>query len=131
LSGRTGEFLERQFKGLPVTLASEHGAELRELGEPEWRSLVRYESAGWRENALRILQLYVERVPGSFIEQKRYSVAWHYRLAPRDFGEFQARRLLHELRMGFADSPVGILSGKKVVEVRCLEADKGLFVRWY
>ena len=64
------------------------------------------------------LQHFTQRTPGSRIEKKTASIAWHYRGAQRDFGWRQA----HELRMLLGDAlsnqPLEVLEGKKVIEVR-------------
>ena len=33
-----------------------------------------------------ILEHFVDRTPGSFIEEKRYALVWHYRVAEPEFG---------------------------------------------
>ena len=73
-------------------------------------------------------------IPGArqtVFEQKKFAIAWHYRNSPADFAEFQARKLVEDLESNLAHAPVSIILGKKVVEVKALEANKGYFSRWY
>jgi trehalose 6-phosphate synthase/phosphatase len=65
-----------------------------------------------------VLEQFTANTPGSLIEKKSASVAWHYRTADAEFG----RRQAHELRMLLGDAlsnqPLEVVEGKKVVEVR-------------
>jgi trehalose 6-phosphate synthase/phosphatase len=70
-------------------------------------------------NRLRpILEQFTASTPGSQIEEKTASVAWHYRGAEQEVGLRQA----HELRMlldhALRNEPLEVLEGKKVIEVR-------------
>jgi hypothetical protein len=40
----------------------------------------------WKNDVLPIFEYYTERTPGSFVEQKRSGLTWHYRLADPEFG---------------------------------------------
>jgi trehalose 6-phosphate synthase/phosphatase len=72
----------------------------------------------WMRRVKPILDQFVTSTPGSHVEVKSASLAWHYRTAPREFGARQA----HELRMLLGDllsnQPLEVLEGKKVIEVR-------------
>ncbi|MCO6430895.1 MAG: bifunctional alpha,alpha-trehalose-phosphate synthase (UDP-forming)/trehalose-phosphatase [Deltaproteobacteria bacterium] len=131
ISGRPAHYLERECASTGATLAAEHGGEFYDPETGQWTSLVRSDLESWYERADKLLKMYASYVPGSFIERKKYSLAWHYRLSPRHFGAFQARRLAFELRSMFKDLPVAVLSGNKVIEVKSFEAGKGLFCRWF
>jgi trehalose 6-phosphate synthase/phosphatase len=73
-----------------------------------------------------ILDQFTACTPGSHVETKNASIAWHYRRAPREFGTRQA----HELRMLLGDAlsnqPFEVLEGKKVIEVRLRGVSKAL-----
>jgi trehalose 6-phosphate synthase/phosphatase len=74
----------------------------------------------------KILDEFTARTPGSMIECKSASIAWHYRGAQREFGARQA----HELRMLLGDAlsnqPLEVLEGKKVIEVRLRGVSKAV-----
>jgi trehalose-phosphatase len=56
---------------------------------------------------------------GSFIEHKRCSITWHYRLADPDFGSFQAKECQNHLENAILSKlPVEVMIGKKNLEVR-------------
>lgn len=131
ISGRDSRFLERELSGVPVGIAAEHGAKFMDRDTGKWRRRILCSRTSWYPSALKIMSDYSARVPGSQIEKKHFSIAWHYRQSPQDYAEVQARKLAQELELGLANLPVGILRGKKVIEVRAIEADKGVFARAY
>jgi trehalose 6-phosphate synthase/phosphatase len=131
VSGRDSRFLERQFAGLPVAIAAEHGAKVLEAEASRWQRRIHRKRSIWYPSALKIMGDYASRVPGSQIEKKHFSIAWHYRQSPTEYGEMQARKLAQELELGLANLPVSILRGKKVIEVRAIEADKGVLAAAY
>jgi len=65
--------------GVAAGFSGEHGVWLRPRGA-EWRML-KTMTADWKERVRPILQLYVDRLPGALLEEKEFSLAWHYRRA--------------------------------------------------
>jgi trehalose 6-phosphate synthase/phosphatase len=129
VSGRDSKFLQEQFREFPIHLASEHGAKSYDPTNGRWRRHVHRSRADWYPDALKIMKDYADRVPGSRVEKKQYAIAWHYRLAPPEYGDLQSKKLAEELEIGLANLPVSIIRGKKVIEARAIEADKGVFAR--
>jgi trehalose 6-phosphate synthase/phosphatase len=58
------------------------------------------------------------RTPGSLVEEKSASLAWHYRTADLEFGAVQANELRVHLTELLSNAPVEVLTGEKVIEVR-------------
>jgi trehalose 6-phosphate synthase/phosphatase len=131
VSGRSSRFLTQQFDGMNIFSGAEHGAKFYDKEEKQWRSLVNSDKESWYEYALQVMKDYTTRVPGSFIEKKEFGISWHYRQAPPEFANYQARKLHEELEIGLSNLPVAILRGKKVIEARAVEANKGAFARWF
>ncbi len=131
VSGRSEEFLSDQFKDIDCYLACEHGAKFFDFHQNKWRDLVTSKKEAWFSDAQLIIEEFCKRTPNSFMEKKTYGIAWHYRNSPVDFGEFQARKLVMELEASLAHQPVSVILGKKVVEVKSLEANKGYFAQWF
>ncbi|PTL82122.1 bifunctional alpha,alpha-trehalose-phosphate synthase (UDP-forming)/trehalose-phosphatase [Vitiosangium sp. GDMCC 1.1324] len=128
VSGRTKETLETWFGGLPVGLHAEHGL-WSHLGPGEpWTSLNGV-TTDWKNLVRPVLEAFAARVPGAFVEEKSASLAWHYRQVDRVFGARQARELRLHLGEVFAQGPLEVLPGDKVVEVRARGVDKGRVVR--
>lgn len=128
VSGRDKAVLEEWFGGTGIGLIAEHGAWLREPGEPgEFRpwSLIKPLGHAWKKQIGPRLRLHAERLPGSFVEEKEYSLAWHYRKADPELGAYRAKELMDDLVQATANIDVQVLQGKKVVEVRNAGVNKG------
>lgn len=126
VSGRTRESLETWFGSLPTALHAEHGAWSRPLAG-EWR-IVREFSSDWKERLRPIFEEFTYRTPGSRVEEKSTTFAWHYRMADAEFGPIQARELSVHLTDILTNTPVEVLHGDKVVEVRQHGVHKGIVV---
>ena len=125
VSGRSHETLEQWFGHLPLSLWAEHGFWHRSRPGEVWEPAIPA-APNWVERVKPILEQFAISTPGSHVEVKSASIAWHYRCAPREFGTRQA----HELRMLLGDilsnQPLEVLEGKKVIEVRLRGVGKGL-----
>ncbi|HWV98899.1 MAG TPA: bifunctional alpha,alpha-trehalose-phosphate synthase (UDP-forming)/trehalose-phosphatase [Candidatus Acidoferrum sp.] len=123
VSGRPRRDLEEWFGRLPVDLVAEHGVWLRRKGE-EWRML-RALTTEWKERVRPILQLYVDRLPGALLEEKEFSLAWHFRRADLEQASMRAKELLDDLSGYTRNIDVQVLEGNKVIEVRNTGVTKG------
>lgn len=124
ISGRDKDFLERQFSGVHLTLVAEHGYFIKKEGE-NWEATIN-SKGNWKKAVMPILNEYVNRCNGTFIEEKTGSLAWHYRNADLDYAQLR----LHELRDDLTEvirhkTDFEILEGNKVLEVKCGRYDKG------
>lgn len=131
VSGRPIDFLKQQLKGLDVFIAGEHGGKFFDYKQSKWRTLVSSNKNKWFNQALEIIHSYTKRTPNSFYEKKNFAITWHYRNSPVDFAEFQAKRLVTDLEASLSNFPVSVIFGKKVIEVKALEANKGYFANWF
>ncbi|MEM9984435.1 MAG: trehalose-phosphatase, partial [Bacteroidota bacterium] len=85
----------------------------------------------WKPMVRPILENLVERTPGSFIEEKDYTLAWHYRRIDNDLGASRVREIREELIYLTANHNLQVLEGNKVVEIRNAGIDKGkAAARW-
>ena len=126
VSGRTPRDLEGWFGDIPrLWLAAEHGALLREPGSQGWHPLRAGASTAWKASVGALLAHFAARAPGSFIEEKGFSLAWHFRLSEPEFGEWLAAELASTLDQQLAGTELAVLRGDKVVEVRFAWANKG------
>ena len=128
VSGRPKETLEAWLGHLPVALWAEHGFWHRGRTRSSWEPAA-HVSHEWIGRVRPILEQFTTSTPGSHIEEKTASIAWHYRGVHREFGARQA----HELRMLLGDAlsnqPLEVLEGKKVIEVRLRGVSKALVAR--
>jgi trehalose 6-phosphate synthase/phosphatase len=123
ISGRDKDTLESWFGGLDVGMVAEHGVWIKEKGGG-WETIETLTSA-WKEEVYPILESWVDRTPGSSIEEKEFSLVWHYRKADPKLGELRARELINNLSNTIANLNLHMLEGNKVVEVKNTDINKG------
>jgi trehalose 6-phosphate synthase/phosphatase len=123
ISGRDRNTLEHWLGRLPVSLVAEHGAWIHDKGSG-WH-LSRPLKNDWKPRIRPVLETYADRLPGSFVEQKEFSLVWHYRAADPELGAARAQELLDHLVNFTANIDVQVLQGNKVVEVKTGGIDKG------
>ena len=124
ISGRDAHTLENWLGHLPLTLVAEHGASLRFKGE-DWKEKINM-STEWKEQIRPLFQLFVDRCAGSFIEEKNSTLAWHYRNTHPELGFSRSRELRNNLLQQLANTPLQVIDGNKVLEVRMIGVDKGI-----
>jgi trehalose 6-phosphate synthase/phosphatase len=127
ISGRNFQILEDWLGHLPIHLVAEHGASFRLKGgkwqhhtdvDPSWKNLIR-----------STFEMITKRSPGSFVEEKKYTIAWHYREMESAVGFSRSRELLDNLYHLIRNTHLNVLDGNKVVEVRAAGIDKGVATR--
>ena len=128
ISGRTQQDLEAFVGGYPFGLIAEHGATVRRPRSREWEHLDRGLSYPWLAEAREVLREYSGSLPGSFVEEKRTSLVWHYRRADAAAGERSATHLAGRLAPLAAQYSLNVRHGKKIVEVTASEVNKGAAV---
>jgi len=124
ISGRDRDTLEKWLGNHKVNLIVEHGVWLKNIGE-NWLMLDNINS-NWKPMIRPILETYVDRTPGTFIEEKNYSLVWHFRKAEPEQGELRANELKEELRNMIANDNLEIMEGNKVIEVKTGGINKGI-----
>ena len=129
ISGRDRKTLEAWLGHLALDFIAEHGVWLRSAGD-EW-SLFQELRADWKRDIRPILELYVSRTTGSFIEEKDFSLVWHYRRADADLGAGRARELTSHLTFMASNTDLQVMEGNKVVEIKNAGINKGTAAaRW-
>ena len=123
ISGRDKETFDRWFGAKSYTLIVEHGVWIKNPDE-DWQ-MVEPLDASWKENIKSALEFYVDRTPGSFIEEKNYSLVWHYRKSDPELGMNRAIELKDELNSLVANLNLEILEGNKVIEIKNHGINKG------
>ena len=126
VSGRPRADLERWFGALPIGLHAEHGMHSRIDGDWVTRGLV---PEDLRARVKATLEQVASCTPGSHVEVKAVGLAWHYRQAEPEHGAHQARQLRVHLRDVLTGTPLEVLAGDKVVEVRLRGMHKGVVMR--
>ena len=124
ISGRDKETLGRWFDdSCQIHFIAEHGVWLRKPGKA-WHMLEQIDNE-WKESVQPLLEYYVDRTPKSFIEQKNFSLVWHYRNSDPDLGMQRAWELKDELRTLTSNLNLEIMDGDKVLEIKFAGINKG------
>lgn len=129
ISGRDRQILDTWFGSLPIGLISEHGVWIKEAGN-EWEMNISV-SRDWKTDIKPILEVYADRTPGSFVEEKEYSLAWHYRNSDPGLARVRVIELREDLIFRTKNLNLNLLEGHMVLEIKNTEINKGLAVqRW-
>ena len=123
ISGRDVDTLEKWLGKINLNMIAEHGACIKHKGG-EWRSSVVIKTE-WKEQVRPLMQLFVDRCPGSFIEEKKSTLAWHYRNTNEELGFVRSRELRNSLLQLTTNTSLQVVDGNKVLEVRMIGVDKG------
>ncbi|ORZ33533.1 glycosyltransferase family 20-domain-containing protein [Catenaria anguillulae PL171] len=134
ISGRDQATLEEWLGHVPgLGMSAEHGSSLKYPHGP-WLDLTEElqgdDPSVWKSEVVDVFNFFTERTPGSFVEHKRHSVTWHYRLADPSFGAFQAKECQNHLESALLSKrPLELLVGKKNIEIRLASVNKGNIVK--
>ena len=123
-SGRDRTALDNWFGHLPVSMIAEHGVWLKSKDGGEWE-MIEPLTAEWKEEVRPVLEVYADRTPGSFVEEKDFSLVWQYRRSDSRLGELRARELVAHLEGLTTNLNLQVLEGSKVVEVKNSGVNKG------
>jgi trehalose 6-phosphate synthase/phosphatase len=130
ISGRDRESLDGWFSGLPISMVAEHGVWLKPVETGVWE-MIEPLTSEWKDEVRPILELYTDRTPGSFVEEKDFSLVWQYRRSDSRLGELRARELAAHLKGLTVNLNLQVLEGSKVVEVKNSGVNKGrAAMRW-
>jgi len=125
VSGRSRSSLEGWLGGLPVSLHIEHGFWSRDASG-SW-SQVSQVPPDFLKRIYEIMKRHAFRAPGTLVEQKSASMAFHYRGADPHVASSRLRALRAELNNSLGPN-AELLEGNKVLEVRLRGVHKGTVV---
>ena len=123
ISGRDKNTFTRWFLPKKYNMIVEHGVWISRNGE-DFRMLENVNN-NWMTKIRPVLESFVDRTPGSFIEEKNYSLAWHYRNTDVDFGIQRANELSTVLTSLIGNDDISVMSGNKVLEIKSSNVNKG------
>jgi trehalose 6-phosphate phosphatase len=124
VSGRSLGNIDGLFAPLRLPAIGGHGAEIRLSADEATES----ERAHVLDSALRerLAELAVD-APGVLVEDKGYSMAVHYRLAPEQEG--RVKEAVAAIKADWPKEPIEVLPGKSVVEIKPASFHKGAAIR--
>ncbi len=139
VSGRDRATLDRWFGELPISLIAEHGAFIRRwpnrwlrgvrrLLPPKWEKST-HASNSWKPAIRAAMEEMTSKVSGTWVEEKEYSIAFHYRNASVPEASQRARELVERLQPVAGDFGLHLVEGNMIVEARVASIDKGFATR--
>lgn len=124
ITGRDKETFTRWFGEKPYNLIAEHGLWLKRGEDEDWTQLEQVNNQ-WFEVIYPIFDRFTDRTPGSLIEIKTFSMAWHYRGVDPVLGAHRASEVKSIIQDIIANHSLEIMEGDKVLEVKSSGVNKG------
>jgi trehalose 6-phosphate synthase/phosphatase len=123
ISGRDKATLEKWLGHLNVAFVAEHGGFIKQKGK-DWQC-TQPSISDWKDTIRPILELYSDRTPASFVEEKSFSLVWHYRRADPGLANIRTQELKGALLNLTENLGVGVFEGNKILEVKNHGINKG------
>ena len=123
ISGRDKDTFDSWFNNKNYTLIVEHGIWSKRPRE-DWE-IIEPLNSDWKMIIRPVIEFYSDRTPGTFIEEKNFSLVWHYRKADPDLGNLRAIELKDELTSLVSNLNLEIMEGNKVIEIKTSGINKG------
>jgi len=123
ISGRDKETLNYWLSDANVSLIAEHGAWIKEKGS-DWR-VIEPLLSDWKDTIRPVLELYSDRTPGSFVEEKDFSLVWHYRRADSELASLRIQELRGAVLNLTENLDIGVFEGSKILEIKNIGVSKG------
>src|SRR5574338_1333506 len=104
ISGRDSVTLGKWLGTMNLIVVAEHGALIKYPGE-KWEELPDKDE-DWKKDIIPAMELFSNKCEGSFIEEKKFSLAWHYRNTPAERGNYYSRKLVRTLSEMVHETPL-------------------------
>jgi len=125
ISGRDQSFMNNCLRNLPLTLVAEHGHYVK-YKENKWKGSTRGDKQ-WMSDIMSIFESFMDRTPGTFIEEKHNSLVWHYRKTDPELADGRVVELKTVLSSLISDQLI-VMDMDKALEVVDRQIDKGTAV---
>ncbi len=124
ISGRKAATLELWLSEFNIDLIAEHGIKVKRKGG-DWEENADLISNEWKNGARDIMEFYIQRTPGSFLEEKEHTLVWHYRKVEKGLGNLRSRELSSHMKHFMSNKGLDVIDGDHVVEVKPSAINKG------
>ena len=128
ISGRSKADLESWFSKTKCTLIAEHGAFTHHPGAKKWVSTLGSYDPNWQHIVAPILEKYVARSPGSFVEYKDASLVWHFRKSHPYYAQKYLVHLKRSLKSMSQHLDLSVRQGQMILEIKPKEIHKGVVI---
>ena len=128
-SGRDRANLNDWFGHFSFGLGAGHGAWIRDPGN-DWEAATVNPNV-WKETIRPIISRTVDRTPGSHLEEKDFSLAWHYRDSEPELANVRLAELRETLLALTGNFDLSVLDGNRVLEVKPSHVHKGRVVEHF
>lgn len=123
ISGRPQPTLNHWFSSKKYYLVAEHGT-WSNFPDFIWKAKSHI-STRWKYPIKHIMEKFANMTAGAVVEEKNYSLAWHYRKVQLGLGQQRAQELIDNLMYLLPQHGLQLLRGNKVIEVKNSELNKG------
>jgi len=123
ISGRDKETFDKWFPNKPYSLITDHGVWYKKANK-DWNELAVLKN-DWMESILPILETFADNTPGTFVEKKKFSLAWHYRKIDPELAQTRVVEMNTVLTSFIANHDLSVLDGDKVLEIKSGSVNKG------
>lgn len=123
ISGRDKKVLDEWLGDLHLHFMAAHGLWWRHPDQ-EWSMTISLDN-DWKPSVRNVLEMFSNRMPGSLIEEKEYSLAFHYRQCEPDMAEVKLGEIREALIYMTQTTTLGLQEGNKVLEVKDSRVNKG------
>ena len=110
-------------------LCGENGFYYKYPKEKEFRPLVKLTNISWKEQVLKIMKMFSERVEGAEITEMASCITWSYNLCNSDFADIQAEELKTHLMSLINTSKLDLITQTNgTLLIRPQNVNKGAFL---
>lgn len=125
ISGREQKRLEEWLGTIPLTLVAEHGA-FHKKPSQQWKSYFPLQHE-WKNRMLPPMKALETQFDGTKVEEKQFSLTWHYRNIKTPLSTKELNQILAALRALPNKIEFLIYEESYAIELRTLGIDKGRF----
>lgn len=130
ISGRDADTLQNWFENSRIAIAAEHGVQYKAAESKEWQCPENI-NLSWKDFVKSYLEQRIKEMPGSFIEEKKYAIALHFRAVENVNEEDLRMAVSRDLTGDNINNDFHILHGNKVIEIKSSYMNKGSFVKHF
>jgi trehalose 6-phosphate synthase/phosphatase len=122
ITGRKYRDIDLLIGRLPLDIIAEHGAMIKEGGT--WHRKADHD-VEWKKSIAPLMNKMSSECTGTFLEEKDFSLTWHYRNTDPLGGFVFSRELIKIIRDTAEANGLRILDGNQVIEVMSDSINKG------